>query len=170
MSDLRAYFEEIDARGHVDGNELRFASAWECLESAFLDRLAAATSGVEDWRDRFRAAATEVIELVESHRREARFLAVDALTAGELGRTRQLSLAAKVAEMVDCAREQLEDPDSVPPATAPWIVGIFFDRIYRRCATGAGPDLRLQLPELCFLAISAYFGTDAGLRELFPSA
>jgi hypothetical protein len=74
----------------------------------------------------------------------------------------------RFAAMLDSARDELEDPGSVPAATGGWIVAIFFDRVYRRCTSAGGPDLPSQLPELMFLAISAYFGTEAGLEELAP--
>lgn len=144
----------------------RFATRWERLEATYFERMAAVTEPFGEWRDRFRAAATETAWLVEAHPAEARFLVVDALAAGEPGRERQRSFAYRIAVLVDSAREELSDPDSVPEATSSWIVAIFFDRVYRRCTVSGGPDLPSQLPELLFLAISAYFGTEAGLGEL----
>jgi AcrR family transcriptional regulator len=143
-----------------------FLARWDRLEAAYLGRMEAVTAPCEEWRERFRAAAKETARLVEEHPAEARFLAVDTLAAGELGRRRQGVLAARLAEMLDSARDELPDPDRIPEATAGWIVAIFFDRVYRRCAGFGIPDLPSQLPELMFLAISAYFGTEAGLEEL----
>lgn len=143
-----------------------FLARWERFEAAYFERMFAVTEPFGEWRDRFRAAATETARLVEAHPAEARFLVVDALAAGEPGRERQRSFAYRIAEQLDTAREELSDPESVPEATSSWIVAIFFDRVYRRCAVPEGPDLPSQLPELLFLAISAYFGTGAGLEEL----
>jgi hypothetical protein len=169
VSEVDEYLEEFEARGFAAADAERFAATWERLESTLLERLERATEGADEWREGFRAGATEVVDLVEANPREAYFLVVGALTAGELGRQRQRALGAKLAAMLDAARGELADPDAVPPATARWIVGIFFDRIYRYCATGgSGGELRPQLPELRFLAISAYLGTEAGLLELLP--
>lgn len=143
---------------------------WDRLEAAYFERMYAVVAPFDEWRDRFRAAATETLRLVEAHPAEARFMVVDALFASEVGRERERALRARIVELIDSARDELEDPDAVPEATAPWIAGIFFDRIYRRFGSDAGPDLPSQLPELLFLAISAYFGTEAGLRELIPPA
>lgn len=145
-----------------------FEKTWEHLESAYLERLGAAVSPYERWKERFRAGAAETVRLVEDHPAEARFLTVDSLLAGDLGRARQRALADRLAELLDSAREELSEPDSVPATTASWIVAFFFDRVYRRCAIPDGPDLPSQLPEMTFLAISAYFGTEAGLAELIP--
>lgn len=167
MRELDAYLEAV-ARG-TDGGEADppFVSAWERLEDAYFERLAMATRDAEGWRDRFRAGATMTVELVEQHRREAAFLIVDALGAGSVGRDQQRRFGTRLADLIDTAREELDDPDSVPPVTAAWIVGVFFDQIYRRCSGRSGTDLRTQLPELLFLGVSAYFGTEAGMAELF---
>lgn len=146
----------------------RFDASWDRLESAYLERMAAALAPFTAWRDRLHAGATETARWVEAHPAEARFLTVDSLAAGEAGRRRQAALATRLAIALDSAREELADPDSVPEGTSSWIVALFFNRIYRRCVAPAGPDLPSQLPELLFLAISAYFGTEAGLEELMP--
>jgi len=169
MSGPDPYLRELAERGFSDADAARFGAAWERLETSYFERVAAIADPLGGWRDRFRAAATETARLVEAHPVEARFLAVDALAAGELGRERQHAFASRLAALLDSAREELPDPDAVPAATSAWIAAMFFDRVYRRCATPDGPDLPSQLPELMFLAVSAYFGTEAGLQELIPS-
>lgn len=166
MKELDAYLEAVAGGGDGDAAP-HFIAAWERLESAYLKRLTTAIRGIEDWRDRFRAGAMMTVELVERYPHETAFLVVDALAAGSLGRTYQQRIGSRLRELIDTAREELDDPDSVPPATAAWIVGVFFDKIYRRCTGASTLDLRTQLPELLFLGVSAYFGTDAGMEELF---
>jgi hypothetical protein len=100
----------------------RFVAEWDRLEAEYLERLTAACKGLSEWRERFRAAATETIRLAEENPLQARFMTVEALA--------------------------------------------IFDRIYRRFVTDPGPDLGSQLPELMFLAVSSYFGTEAGMEEL----
>jgi len=151
---------------HFASLEECFSAAWDELEGAYLRQVEAVYELEEDWRDKFRAGALETARLAEAHPRPARFLAVAALSAGELGRARQRALGSRIAALIDTAREQIPEPDGVSAMTSRWIVSIFFDRIYRRFASPGGPDLISQLPELMFLAISSYFGTEAGLAEL----
>lgn len=160
------YLRELAADGYRPVDAARFEAAWQRLESAYFERLAEVTAPFGEWRDRFRAGAVETARLVEAHLDEARFLAVDALAAGDLGRAHQRAFASRLGALLDSARSELPDPDSVPAVTSGWIVGIFFDRVYRRCTDATARDLPSQLPELMFLAISAYFGTEAGSREL----
>jgi hypothetical protein len=164
------YLRELAENGFREADAARFVGVWERLETAYFERVAAVAAPHTEWRDRFRAAASETARLVEAYPAEARFLAVDALAAGGLGPQQQRILASRIAELLDTAREELPDPDSVPPSTGSWIVAIFFNRVYRRCVAPRGPDLRSQMPELMFLAISAYFGTEAGLEELISGA
>lgn len=164
-----SYLRELSSRGYREEDEARFLASWERFEAAYFARMFAVTAPYDGWREQFRAAATETMRLVEAHRPEASFLVVDAIAAGELGRERQRAFAARIVELLDGARQELEDPESIPEATAGWIAAIFFDRVYRRLAGGRDPDLPSQLPELMFLAVSAYYGTGAGLDELIPS-
>jgi hypothetical protein len=162
------YLRELAEHGFREADAPRFVAAWERIEAAYFERMAAVTAPFSGWRDRLRAGAAETARLVEAHPAAARFLAVDALAAGELGRERQRAFALRIAGLVDTAREDLPEPDSVPEITASWIVAIFFDRVYRHCTVPGAPDLSSQLPELLFLATSAYFGTETGLQELMP--
>jgi len=167
---LDAYLEAVAADGYRDAHAPLFVAAWEELEAAYLTRLEAVIDIDGGWRERFRAGAAETVALVEEHPLEARFLAVEAIAVGPLGRDRQRALGARLAALLDTAREEVEDPERIPSTTASWIVGIFFDRIYRRCATGLGVDLRSQLPELTFLSNAVYFGTEVGLAESLRSS
>jgi AcrR family transcriptional regulator len=164
------YLAELAEHGFRQEDADRFLAVWDRLEAAYFERMYEVAAPFEEWRDRFRAAATETVNLVEAYPAEARFMIVDVLFASGIGRERQRAFSARIVELIDSARAELEDPDAVPEATASWIAGVFFDRIYRRCGSAAGPDLHSQLPELLFLTISAYFGTEVGLRELLPPA
>jgi len=166
MSGPEAYLAEFAERGFREGDEPRFRETWEFLERAYFARLALATESMGGWRDRFHAAAQETARLVEAFPRAARFLIVDAIAAGQVGSECRGLLVSRLVASIDTARRELAEPDAVPEVTAGWIVAIFFDRIYRRLTSDSGPDLPSQLPELMFLAISAYFGTEAGLEEL----
>lgn len=168
MSDTLAYIAELAERGYQEHDAPRFIAAWERLESAYFDRISEVCTVASEWRECFRAAAGETAHLVEEYRPQTRFLVVDALRAGSLGHERQRALSRRLSQKLDAARAELLHPESIPSSTAPWVVGMFFDRIYRRCTIEDAADLPSQLPELLFLGISAYFGTEAGLRELLP--
>jgi AcrR family transcriptional regulator len=165
----RAGVGEAGFKRHFITADECFFAAWDWLEGRYMSRLALAYSGLEDWRQGFRAAATETIRLIEDNPKQARFLVVEALSAGEQGRRRQQALAVRLADLLDRARAPLEEPAAPPAATAAWVIGIFFDRAYRCLSTGHQAELASQLPQLMFLAVSSYLGADAGLAELRTS-
>ncbi len=148
------------------GENVDLLARWDRLERGYLRRVEDAYAAPGAWTDRLRAAATETFRLVEAHPRGARFIVVEAFSIGASGRARQQALLARLATMIDDVRLQLGDPQRVPEITAAWVVGIFFDRIFRALAAGREGELAAQLPELMFLAVSAYLGTDAGRAEL----
>jgi hypothetical protein len=165
MSEIDAYIRRFHEHGYRDSDLEVFTAAWDRLEASYLERLAEFCL-YDHWTGRFRAGARETLRLVETAPAAARFMVVDSLLAGEVGRRRQRQLRTRLAVLVDSAREEVEEADHVPPATAPWIISTFFDRIYR-CLTGcSATSLQAQLPELMFLSTSAYFGTEKGLSEL----
>lgn len=143
-----------------------FMAAWDELEAAYLGQLELTYRVQREWRDKLRAGLLETARLAEANPGRARFLAVETLAFGTPGRERQNVLGRRLTELLDTARRHADRPDAAPAVTARWIAGIFFDRIYRRFASPGGPDLVSQVPELMFLAVSAYFGVQAGLAEL----
>jgi len=143
-----------------------FNAGWDLLEDLYVERIVAAYSPFENWRDRLRAAARETASLLEAYPKQAHFMAVDSLSVGKPGRDRQQDLAARLAAFLNEARKDLEDPGSAPPTTSSWVVGLFFDRAYRYLSTGREGLFVSDLPELMFLAVSSYFGPEEGLAEL----
>jgi hypothetical protein len=153
--------------GRLIGDSLTcFESAWELLEGAFLERVRAAYRPRQGWRGQLRAALTETAALLNAFPAEGHFMAVDALSVGEPGRARQQALATRLAAFLDQARAESERPGEAPAATSGWVIGILFDRVYRYSASGREAQLGADVGELMFLAVSAYFGPEAGLEEL----
>jgi hypothetical protein len=148
--------------GHLD----RFLASWERHESCYLDRLEQVARPGACWRERFRAATVETLRLAEEERVAARVLVVEPFRFGEVGRRRQQSLSRRLAVSLDTARAELPPDAPASPLAGEWLMAVFFHRVHRRLSTGAGPDLRSQLPELLFLGVAAYFGPEVALAEL----
>jgi hypothetical protein len=166
---------EVDQRaglppGHTGrriGDRLScFEAAWEMLEAELVARLLSAFRREGGWDNQLRAALCEAARLLGRYPAQAHFLAVDALAVGDPGRARQQSLAARLAVFLDEARAESARSGGAPTATSGWVMGLFFDRIYRYSATGREDQLAGDVDELMFLAVSAYFGAEAGLAQL----
>jgi hypothetical protein len=168
--DERAGLVPGTAERHLPDRLSYFQAGWELLEAEFVRRLRAAYERKVGWRSQMRAAADETARLLERYPAQAHYLAVDALSVGEEGRARQQALATRLAVFLDEARAEFQHAPSAPAATSGWVMGLFFDRIYRCSATGREEAFARELPELMFLAVSAYFGPEAGLAELQENA
>jgi AcrR family transcriptional regulator len=143
-----------------------FKAGWDLLEDLYVARVVEAYEPHVGWRNRLRAAARETAILLQTFPKQAHFMAVDALSVGREGRERQQKLAARLANFLDEARQDLEDPGSAPASTSDWVVGLFYDRVYRYISSGREELFLEDLPELMFLAVSSYFGPEEGLAEL----
>jgi AcrR family transcriptional regulator len=143
-----------------------FDAGWDLLEDIYVARVVAAYRPYADWRDRLRVAARETAILLREYPKQAHYMAVDALSVGRKGRERQQDLATRLATFLDEARKELDDPGSAPATTSDWVVGIFYDRVYRYISSGREELFLRDLPELMFLAVSSYFGPEEGLAEL----
>ncbi len=164
--DERAGLEKATT-GRLLGDKLScFEAGWEVLEGEFVRRVREAYEPQSGWANQLRAALRETAQLLERYPAYSHFLAVDALSVGEPGRERQQALAARFAVFLDEARAESERPGEAPAATSGWVIGILFDRIYRYSASGREEQLAGDITELMFLAVSAYFGPEAGLAEL----
>jgi AcrR family transcriptional regulator len=143
-----------------------FNAGWDFLERLYVERVVEAYQPFDGWRNRLRAAARETARLLQEFPKQAHFMAVDALSVVKLSRDRHQDLAARLATLLDEARKDLDDPGSAPATTSSWVVGLFFDRMYRYLSTGREGLFASDLPELMFLAVSSYFGPEEGLDEL----
>jgi AcrR family transcriptional regulator len=146
-----------------------FNAGWDLLERLYVERVVSAYQPFDGWRNRLRAAARETSRLMQEFPKQAHFMVVDALSVGRAGRDRQQDAAARLAALLDEARKDLDDPGSAPATTSGWVVGLFFDRMYRYVSTGREELFASDLPELMFLAVSSYFGPEEGLAELHHS-
>jgi len=153
--------------GRLLGDPLScFEAGWELLEAEFVRQVRIAYRPQAGWANQLRAALREAAGLLARFPAYGHFMAVDALAIGEPGRARQQALAARLAVFLDEARAESDQPGEAPAATSGWVIGILFDRIYRYSASGREDQLAADVPELMFLAVSAYFGPEAGLAEL----
>lgn len=119
----------------------------------------------EDWADSLRAAAYATADYIAAHPDEARFGAVELLSAGELAQASREAGFRMSIDLVDAGRLDLDDPDSVPPHTAERVIGSFATMVTQRMRHGATDPYEF-VPELMYLAVLPYRGPQAAAREL----
>lgn len=132
----------------------------------FHRRIGLVRNSEDPWRDRVRATAYELLRYFKEDERRTHFGIVEGRSAGERV---QHVIAAEVEAMVDLideGRQQIDDPDSLTRATAEEITGGIFNQLYAVLSRGSLPLEEDHIPQMMYLAVLPYLGSEAALEEL----
>lgn len=128
---------------------------------------AIARSGTERWRDRLRVAAYAAARHFKEHPREVRFGVMGLLDGGEMFQVQREQHLEPLVDLVDEARAELEDPDSISRAAAESTVGSILGFLFREVKEhGRVREAETLVPELMYVAVRPYFGEDVAREEL----
>jgi AcrR family transcriptional regulator len=148
-----------------EDKEACFIAAFDAASKRLRDRLRGAEGGEGDWRERLRAALTELTRFIAEEPEAARTLIVEARASSAAGLRRRDELLDSFAGWVDdLAREELEEPPSALAAVG--VVGGIESVLYARLRGGEGGDIESLVPSLMYFAVLAYAGRDAAGDEL----
>jgi AcrR family transcriptional regulator len=150
---------------HFRGKYDCFLSTWQELNETCMREMVEAYNSEEDWPDRLRAVACEIVEGLRHDPRRAHF-AVEVLAAGDAARARRDMTMRVIASLIDAGRNEMDDPDSVPHTTAEALAGSAYGQIYARVVRGRADELPALVPQLMSAAVMPYLGMDAALAEL----
>ena len=132
----------------------------------FVKQVLAAYAGPETWRDQVRAAAYAVLHFMEEDFHRARFLG-EYQAAGPEARVRRDRLYPALTKIIDAGRQELDDPQSVPPSTAEGIVAAVGDTIAIRLKAGEVSEAgRNLVPQLMYMVVRPYLGEEVAREEL----
>jgi AcrR family transcriptional regulator len=148
-----------------------FLAAWQEMNESCMRGMLEAFNSEEDWTDRLRAVACEIVEGLRREPSRAVF-AIEVLAAGDAARARRDMTMRVIASLIDAGRNEMDDPESVPHTTAEALAGAAYGQIYSRIVRGRADELPQLVPQLMSAAVMPYLGIDAGLAELtrgFPA-
>jgi AcrR family transcriptional regulator len=150
---------------HFRGKYDCFLSAWQELNEQCLETMVRAYESREEWPDRLRAVAYQVIEGLSHDPCRASF-GVEVLAAGDAARARRDMTMRVIASLIDAGRQEMDDPESVPHTTAEALAGSAYGQIYSRVVRGDVDDLPDLVPQLMSAAVMPYLGIEAAMSEL----
>jgi AcrR family transcriptional regulator len=150
---------------HFRGKYDCFLSAWQELNEECLETMVRAYESRDEWTDRLRAVAYEVIEGLSRDPSRAHF-GVEVLAAGDAARARRDMTMRVIASLIDAGRQEMEDPEAVPHTTAEALAGSAYGQIYSRVVRGAVEELPDLVPQLMSAAVMPYLGIEAAMSEL----
>jgi AcrR family transcriptional regulator len=150
---------------HFRGKYDCFISAWQELNEECLETMVRAFESREEWPDRLRAVAYQVIEGLSRDPSRATF-GVEVLAAGDSARARRDMTMRVIASLIDAGRQEMDDPEAVPHTTAEALAGSAYGQIYSRVVRGAVDELPDLVPQLMSAAVMPYLGIEAAMSEL----
>jgi AcrR family transcriptional regulator len=121
-----------------------------------------------DWRDSIRAAAYTSARFIEERPNEVRFGVTEILRAGPMAQVVRERHLQRMVDLIDAARGELDDPDSVDRSVAEGVVGAIYNKITvelqrRRSRRLAAADV---VADMMYIAVGPYFGQAAAREEL----
>ncbi|HXV06067.1 MAG TPA: TetR/AcrR family transcriptional regulator [Solirubrobacterales bacterium] len=121
----------------------------------------------EEWRKGLRAAAYAAARWVRDNPRYIYFGTLMMNGATELARTHRDMALQMFAPIVDDGRAELDDPDSISPATAMTVIGSIYQSLIKEVASrGTTETAESFVPQLMCIAVRPYLGDEAALEEL----
>lgn len=150
---------------HFRGKYDCFLSAWQQLNEECLTTMVEAYESREEWPDRLRAVAEQIVAGLRRDPSRASF-GVEVLAAGDAARARRDMTMRVVASLIDAGRQEMEDPEAVPHTTAEALAGSAYGQIYSRVVRGETDRLGDLVPQLMSAAVMPYLGIEAAMGEL----
>jgi AcrR family transcriptional regulator len=150
---------------HFRGKYDCFLTAWQEINEGCMREMLEAFNSQEDWPDRLRAVACEIVDNLRHDPNRASF-AVEVLSAGDAARARRDMTMRVIASLIDAGRNEMDDPEAVPHTTAEALAGSAYGQVYAKVVRGEADELPALVPQLMSAAVMPYLGVEAGLAEL----
>jgi AcrR family transcriptional regulator len=150
---------------HFRGKYDCFLTAWQEINEGCMREMLEAFNSQEEWPDRLRAVACEIVNNLCHDPNRASF-AVEVLSAGDAARARRDMTMRVIASLIDAGRNEMDDPESVPHTTAEALAGSAYGQVYAKVVRGEADELPDLVPQLMSAAVMPYLGVEAGLAEL----
>ena len=150
---------------HFRGKYDCFLSAWQEINESCMREMLEAYNSREEWPDKLRAVACEIVEGLCGNPSRAAF-SIEVLAAGDAARARRDMTMRVLASLIDAGRNEMDDPEAVPHTTAEALAGAAYGQVYSKVVRGAADDLPELVPQLMSAAVLPYLGMEAAMAEL----
>lgn len=139
---------------------------WERMTDEHVAVVESAAAAQDSWRDGLRAAAYAALRFHQEDPVRARFFLIEVLAAGEFAQRRRELMMNAFIDLIDSARLDLPDPESVPRSEAEAIVGAIYGAAVAGMQGGGIEKLPELVPQLLYIAVLPYLGAEAADEEL----
>lgn len=143
-----------------DGKEDCFLAAFDAVVGHLDVLLRDAVAGEDDWARQVIAALQASLEFFASEPDLAHLCLLESVSATPATAARFREAVLSCAPGLALGREELDDPDSLPPETEGTIVGGAVSLATRSVLTGSAEDLPNLLPDLTEFVLGSYLGSE----------
>jgi AcrR family transcriptional regulator len=158
----QAFYDSFNDKEDCYLQALDAGSAW--VELAMRDT----ADGAVGWRDHLRGALTGLLRFLDEQPAVGRALLVEVHAAGPRAVAKRTEAMARAAAMVDLARE--ESDDQAPAISAEAVVAGILAVLHSRLAGDQAAGYLPLLPELMYLSVLPFFGTEAATAAMRSSS
>jgi AcrR family transcriptional regulator len=157
----QAFYDSFSDKEDCYLQALDAGSAW--VELAMRD----AAAGEMGWRGQLRGALTGLLCFLDAQPAVGRALLVEVHAAGPRAVAKRTEAMTRAAAMVELARE--ESDDGAPAISAEAVVAGILAVLHSRLAAGQTSDYLHLLPEMMYLAVLPFFGSEAATTAMHSS-
>jgi AcrR family transcriptional regulator len=149
--------------------DLESCARWahEQIAGEFDPMVLAAFRKHSNWRDSIRAAGYATARFMEDHPSEIRFGVTEMFRAGPMAQVVRERHVQRMVDLIDAARGELDDPDSMDRSVAEGVMGALYNRITASLQRHPGGLAAVDfVPDVLYIAVGPYFGQAAAREEL----
>jgi AcrR family transcriptional regulator len=143
-----------------------FLSLHDELVADLCDRVSAAYEAAASWHDRMWAAGWAAMRFIQENPLRARFLLVAVNGAGSGAQDRRDRIVRRCADLLDGGRGASAKPGPMSRCTAEIAAGAIYGTVLVKLQDGAIERGEEFLPELIYMAVMPYLGSQAAEDEL----
>lgn len=154
----RAFYASFDNKEDCYLQAIEAGCAW--VELTMREE----AGGRETWRGQLRGALTGLLHFLDAQPEVGRALLVEVHVAGPRAVRRRTEAMERAAAMVDQARD--ESLGVAPAISAEAVVAGILAVLHTRLAAQQTDGFKRLLPELMYLAVLPYFGSEAAAAEM----
>lgn len=118
------------------------------------------------WHDRVWAVGWAALRFLQEDPVRARFFVVEVNGAGSAAQARRDRLLQGLVDLIDAGRDELEEPESVSRCTAEIVAGAIYATVLGKVEDGSIERDSDFLPELVYMAVMPYLGSQIAEDEL----
>jgi hypothetical protein len=153
-------------RPTIPSSQQQLCAALQVGAKELLSRVTLAFAEEEEWCDRLRSAAHEMLLFFCEDHERARMMTVGVFPVGARAQLIRDQGVQGLIELIDQGRQELDDPSSMTRATAQRIGDEIYRRLHMAIAADRFDELAPMVPELMHYAVLPYVGSEIAMQEL----